>query len=194
MINNIDIKGIFSRVKSLVVTPAKEWNKIKSEEQATKELFYGFAFPLLAICSAFIFFGRIMEDGFIIAIKCFLVSFLSMATAMYTGAKILKEMTNSNNNTTETDCFKMIIYSSSVFCLFHGFSGLFGSHTVISNLLILTQFIAVWTIWNGTKPIIKTNKSNKTGFTLIIALLIFLLPMVLEKLLTVVFNIPIAEF
>lgn len=194
MKNNIDIKSIFSRVKTLVINPSREWNKIKTEEPETKELFYFFAFPFLAICSAFIFVGSFMEDGLIIGIKSFFVSFLAMTLAMYTGAKILKEMTNSNQHTSEADCFKMIIYSSSVFCLFHGFSGLFGSHTIISNLLVLTQFIAVWTIWNGTMPIIKTKKTNKTGYTLIIALLIFLLPLALEKLLSIVFGIPIVVF
>lgn len=194
MKNNIDIKQIFSRVKTLVINPAKEWNKIKSEEPSTKELFYDFAFPFLAVCSAFIFLGRFMEDGLITGFKCFLVSFISMSTGMYAGAKILKEMTASNENTTESDCFKMVIYSSSVFCLFHGFSGLFGSHSILSNLLILTQFIAVWTIWYGTKPIIKTTKNNKTGYTLIISLLIILLPLIMEKLLTIIFIIPVAEF
>jgi len=193
MKNKIEIKRIFSRVKTLVVNPSKEWNKIKMEESNTKDLFYDFAFPFLAICSTFVFLGRFMEDGFITGFKYFLVSFISMATGMYAGGRILKEMTSSNNEVSEIDCYKIIIYGSSVFCLFHGIAGFFGSHSIISNILVLTQFIAVWTIWTGTNPIIKTSKNNKTGYTLIISLLIFLLPLILEKLLTIVFIIPVAE-
>lgn len=194
MKNSINIKGIFSRVKSLVTTPAKEWNKIKSEQPTTKELFYDFAFPFTALCSFLIFIGRFIDDGFIIGIKWFVVSFMSMSLAMFLGAKILKEMTNTNKSTTETDCFKMVVYSASVFCVFHSFAGLFGAHSIISNILVLIQFVAVWTVWNGTKPIIKTSKANKTGYTLIISLLIFLLPLLLEKLFTIIFIIPVAEF
>lgn len=194
MKNNLDIKRIFSRVKTLVINPSKEWNKIKNEDSGTKDLFYDFAFPFIAICSSFVFLGRFIEDGFLTGFKCFLVSFISMTSGMYVGGRILKEMTASNKNVSQIDCFKLIIYSSSVFCLFHGISRFFGTNSILSNILILTQFLAIWTIWTGTNPIIKTNKNNKTGYTLIISLIIFLLPLVLEKLLTIVFSIPVAEF
>ncbi len=193
MRKNIDIKGIFLRVKTFVVNPSKEWSKIKSEESNTKDLFYDFAFPFIAICSTFVFIGRFMEDGFITGFKCFLVTFISMITGMYAGSRILNEMISSNTDVSEIDCYKMMIYGSSVFCLFHGIAGFFGSHSIISNFLVITQFIAVWTIWTGTNPIIKTTKNNKTGYTLIISLLIILLPLILEKLLTIVFIIPVAE-
>ncbi len=194
MRNYINIKRILLRVKTLIINPSKEWNKIKAEEHTTKELFYNFVFPFLALCSLLIFVGGFLAGGLLIGIKSLFGSFIAMTLSMYTGSKILKEITNSYENTTEKDCFKMIIYSSSVFCLFHSLSGLLSVLSILSNLFGLTQFIAVWTIWNGIKPIMKTNKSNLTGFTFVIALLTLLLPLVLEKLLAVVLGIPIAEF
>lgn len=187
------MKKTFYRIKNLIIDSKREWYVIDNEVISRKKQFKEFVTPFAILCSVIVFIGQIIEDDFFTSFKYFSASFITILLSIYCSFLILKEITNSNKSIEERDCENMVIYSSAVFFVFHSFAYLFNDDSIIRSLLTIAQFVCIITIWNGVGTIIKVNRSNKTGYTAIIALLITVIPSIIEQLLYIILNIQIAS-
>lgn len=193
MKNHIDIKRIAYRIKGLTATPSKEWQAVSLENYSIKDMFYHYAIPLIFAGSLLIFLGRFFDSGFLIALKSFLVCSLSSIGAIFAGGKLLSEITVGDKDNNETDSFKIIIYSYSIFFIIHSVAEFIGTQTILGNILILSQLFTIRVIWTGIVPVLKTAE-KQVSYTIISSVLIYIIPVILEKMLSILFMIPAAEF
>lgn len=183
----------FTRFINLIIRTKKEWELIAQEEKSTKSLFISFAIPIILFCSAFAFTGAyIHSKNLTTGIAQFFVSFLSLNLGLYSAAKIIILLSpNFQLQIKAETIFKLVIYSGIVFCLFHGLSKLFNSYSFLNQICLLCELYFIRVLWLGTSPLLPIAENKKPGFTIMASLLILVLPLIFERMFSILFKLPV---
>jgi hypothetical protein len=186
-----DIKNFLVRIKNLIVDSKAEWKKIEKEDKSKKQLLRDFLIPMASFCGIISFTSSIFEYQLYTSITILVITIATIFAGTYSCILILKEV-RTKSDITEGGCEKMIIYSASVFFIFHSLTNVFDEGSILRALLQLSQFLCVIPVWGGLGTIIKTKASNKAGFAVLIVLLITIIPSIFEKLLSIILDVPLA--
>jgi magnesium-transporting ATPase (P-type) len=191
MIRYTDIKIFFIRIKNLILDSKTEWHKIKKEDKTNKELIRSFLIPFALLCGTISFLSHIFENEIYASACIFITNIATIFAGVFCSIFILREIT-SNSEIKDTDCNKMILYSSAVFFLLHSLAYFFEEGSILRAILQLAQFLCIIPVWNGLGIIMKVKPSNKAGYAVLIILLITIIPSIFEKLFSIILDVPIA--
>ncbi len=188
-----NIKNSFSRWLNLLLDPKKEWEIIAQEVNTVKSIFINFAFPIIAICSLLSFTGSLIHTGSLrISISQLAVSFLSLYLAFFAAGKMIKLLApNFILEIKYVTIYQLIIYSGSIFCLFHGLAKLFTSDSLLNQISLVFELYFIRVLWLGLSPLLTISENKKPGFIITASLLILVLPLIFERMFSIIFRLPV---
>lgn len=188
-----NILNSFSRWFNLLISPAREWAVIAKESNPVPSIFITFSFPVTAICSLISFCGALLHTGsFSIGIAQFFISFLSLNIGFYTSGKMIKLLApNFQLQIQSETIYPLIIYSGAIFCLFHSLAKLFTPYSFLNQISLVFELYFIRVLWLGISPLLPISKNKKSGFTIMASLLILILPLLFERMFSIIFKLPI---
>ncbi|MFA8432954.1 MAG: YIP1 family protein [Marinifilaceae bacterium] len=194
-IHSINLTHVFHRTRSIILNPKAEWDIIAQKEQNKKELYLNYALPLISICSLLAFSGILINYSDLThALSQMLIVFLSLSGGLFLAATIIKELApNFNGSKNENRNFMLVIYAASIFCIFHSAANMFSLFSFFRQLFLLVELYFIRLFWLGISPLLQMPENKKAGFTLISALIILIIPLILERMLSILFNVPIVS-
>ncbi|PKQ65133.1 hypothetical protein BZG02_04715 [Labilibaculum filiforme] len=183
----------FSRWQHLLLDPKKEWKAIAQEKTNMKSIFIQFAFPVVAICSLLSFIGVLIHTGSISnSISQLVVSFISLNLGFYTVGKMIELLApNFQLQIKLSTIYQLIIYSGAVFCLFHGLAKLFSPYSFLNQICLVFELYFIRVLWLGISQLLNISENKKPGFTIVVSLLILVLPLIFERMFSVIFKLPV---
>lgn len=183
----------FYRLAKLLHNPKMEWNTIAQENSSIKTLFLSFAIPVIAVCAIVSCFGVLIHTKSIgISLSQLFVSFLSLNVGLFCAAKIILLLApNFQLKIAPRIIFQLIIYSGAVFCLFHGIAKLFSPYSFLNQISLLFELYFIRILWIGTKPLLPIAENKKPGFTIMASLFILVLPLLFERMFSIIFKLPV---
>lgn len=188
-----NIKYFLSRWIKLLIDPKKEWDTIAQEIITVKSIFISFAFPVIAVCSLLSFAGGLIHTRSLsIGISQLAVSFLSLHLAFFIAEKLIKLLApNFQLKIKSETIYQLIIYSGSIFCLFHGLAKLFPTYSFLNQICLVFELYFIRVLWLGISPLLSISENKKPGFTIMASLLILVLPLIFERMFSIIFKLPI---
>lgn len=188
-----NIKHSFTRWFKLLIDPKREWEIIAQEQTTVKSIFISFAFPVIAVCSLLSFSGGLIHTKSLsIASSQFAVSFLSLNLAFYSAGKLIKLLApNFQLEIKPATIYQLIIFSGSIFCMFHGLSKLFSTYSFLNQICLVFELYFIRILWLGISPLIPIAENKKAGFTIMGSLLILVLPLLFERMFSIIFKLPV---
>jgi hypothetical protein len=192
-IHSKNTKYFLSRWLKLLIDPKKEWDLIAQEINTVKSIFISFAFPVIAVCSLLSFAGSLIHTGSLsIGISQLAVSFLSLNLAFFVAGKLIKLLTpNFQLEIKSETIYQLIIYSGSIFCLFHGLAKLFPTYSFLNQICLVFELYFIRILWLGISPLLLISENKKPGFTIMASLLILVLPLIFERMFSIIFKLPV---
>jgi len=188
-----DLSLTLKKTKNILISPHQYWLELANIEEQKKDLYIHYALPLIGMCSLFVFVGTLVNfQNITHAFTQMISTFISLTAGIYLSTLIIKLMAPSfQASSNENRNFMLVIYSTSIFCIFHSIANTFSYFSFYRQLFILFELYFVRLLWLGATPILHIPEKKKAGFTLISGLIILSIPMILEKLLSYILQIPI---
>ncbi len=188
-----NILNSFTRWLNLLISPAIEWEVIAKETYRVQSIFITFLFPVTAICSAISFAGALIHSGsLLIGISQFFISFLSLNLGFYASGKMIKLMApNFQLQIKSESIYPLIIYSGAIFCLFHSLAKLFTPYSFLNQISLVFELYFIRVLWLGISPLLPISQNKKAGFTIMVSLLILILPLLFERMFSIIFKLPV---
>lgn len=183
----------FTRWLNLLIMPEKEWEIIAQEKSTVKSIFIRFAFPIITFCSLLSFIGVFIHTNNLgNAISQLLVSFISLNLGLYiTGKMVMLLAPNFQLKIKYETIYQLIIYGGSIFCLFHSTAKLFHTNSFLDQMCLVFELYFIRVLWLGISPLFLISKNKKTSFTIMASLLILILPIIFERMFSIIFKLPI---
>lgn len=181
-------REIFQQTKELLITPAEAWPKVSREPNSVKALFRSFVVPQAVAMSVVVFLFSLFRYSIFFAFLYAVANVLALSLGIWVSYLIAREVLNSKLPDADNIALNLTVYSASVFIVFHSLAVAFGSGffgqllTIVSLIFIRTLYIGV----NQTLP-----ASQRTNFMVILCLSIICFTVIFNKILTVVFMIPV---
>ncbi|MDK2979526.1 MAG: hypothetical protein PWP52_2240 [Bacteroidales bacterium] len=176
----MDLNRIVKRIRSFILSPSQEWEKIAQEKATNKNLVIQYIIPVILFSSLFIFAGRILNwedhsagNGALAVLSFLLIAFFTL----YLSAFIINELLpkfDADKNLNRT--FKLIIFSSLPALIVYGISS-FHPQMGFLNYVSLYSIVLYW---RGVKPLLGLPADKLTGFALISLLIIGALLMIIS--------------
>lgn len=200
---NQDLKGImnylqtfihsFIRLRNLLFSTTNEWEIIALENKKTNALFFSFAFPIIAFSALLSFVGiALYSKSWGIGISQFFVTFLALNIGLFVSAKIIQLLTpNFQIQVKDEKIFQLIIYSASIFCLFHGMAKLFLTLGFLHQICLVLKLYFIRALWQGSKALLPLHENKRPSFIIMASLLVIVIPIIFERLFSIIFNLPV---
>lgn len=176
-------KGLFYRLKNLVLSPQKEWHKIHQEDKSVNEVLTEFALPLIGICAIATFLNIVfnrLEVNFELALKHAVVAFSALFGSLYLSWFIFRFLLSKFKIAGNSNfAFRVVAYSSGLFYLI----------TIVTNLLPelfflqLASVYSLYIIWYSIGDNTVGLQERQFTITVIVAVLIHFIPFFVKKFL-----------
>lgn len=186
----IDIRYLYDRTKKLLLQPETEWQIIDKEYNNVKDLFQAYVIPLSLIVSLIVLILSFFHYTAIQAICYAIINLLSTTTGIWLCYIIAREYLNNKIRNADNTALNLTVYSASVFVVFHSISVAFVSG-FFSQLMSLISLIFIRTLYIGIKKNTDIPADQKTNMLIITILSIICIPVILKKILMIIFHIPV---
>lgn len=158
-----------------------------------KSIFIHFAFLVIAVCSLISSIGALIHtENLSIGISQFIVSFISLNLGFLTTGKMIELLApNFQLQIKPSSIYQLIVYSGAVFCLFHSLAKLFSPYSFLNQICLVFELYFIRVLWLGISPLLPIAENKKPGFTIVASLLILVLPLIFERMFSVIFKLPV---
>lgn len=185
-----DINHIINRIKKLLLTPEPEWQKIRQEKIAGSRLFCFFIIYPSAIVSICTFLLRLLYGSIGVAVSWGIINFIASVAGSYICFRLTREYLSNKIQDADTISLKLSIYSSVIFIVFHSFSIGFADNFA-GDLTAILSLLSLRTLYTGLNTISLLNDRYRKSAVIIIGLLVICTPIIITRLLTIIFRIPV---
>ena len=180
----LDIKGIFTRPRKLLLHPEMEWQVIGRENIEGIELFKNFLVPLSVLSSVCAILLRLLSTSPLYAIGTGIILFMASVMGSYIAYRVSREYLSNNRM-----ALRLAVYSSAVFIPFHCLSSGF-SEGFISQLMAICSLLCLRTLHVGLNQLTALDVQYRKSAIVIIGLLVIVSPIIIQQLLMIMFRIP----
>ena len=181
----LDIKGIFTRPRKLLLHPETEWQVIGRENIEGIELFKNFLVPLSVLSSACAILLRLLSTSPLYAIGTGIILFMGS----YIAYRVTREYLSNKVAEANRMALRLAVYSSAVFIPFHCLSSGF-SEGFISQLMAICSLLCLRTLYVGLNQLTALDVQYRKSAIVIIGLLVIVSPIIIQQLLMIMFRIP----
>ena len=181
----LDIKGIFTRPRKLLLHPETEWQVIGREDIEGIELFKNFLVPLSVLSSI----CAILSTSPLYAIGTGIILFIASVVGSYIAYRVSREYLSNKVTKANWMALRLAVYSSAVFIPFHCLSSGF-SEGFISQLMAICSLLCLRTLYVGLNQLTALDVQYRKSAIVIIGLLVIVSPIIIQQLLMIMFRIP----
>lgn len=191
--NSKSVLNSIFRTRNLLLSTKNEWERIASETSIINDLFRNFAFPVTFLCAIIASIGTyIHSQDAIIALSKLFVDIFALNLGIYGAAKLILLLSPSFQLSIKDDLvFTLVVYSSSIFCVFHGIAQLFSPYSFLNQISLLLELYFIRILWIGTESLLPINNSKRPGFIVMASLLILVIPLIFERMFSILFRLPL---
>ena len=161
----LDIKGIFTRPRKLLLHPETEWQVIGRENIEGIELFKNFLVPLSVLSSVCAILLRLLSTSPLYAIGIGIILFMASVVGSYIAYRVTREYLINKVAEANRMALHLAVYSSAVFIPFHCLSC-------------------------GLNQLTALDVQYRKSAIVIIGLLVIVSPIIIQQLLMIMFRIP----
>lgn len=184
----IQIKHIYKRTREIIFSPSEYWNKVQNQHTNTKDAIYNYFVPIIILCSVLHFVIKLLYTTFSQALGLAIVNFASSIAGIWLAYLLIRELLCNKLNYRSSTAFNLTLYSATVFLLFHSIGTSFGN-LFIGQLLTFCSFIFIRTLYIGINTLLELPSNQKTNTLIICSLSIICFPIIISKLLMIIFRI-----
>lgn len=169
--------------------PEAEWQTVREEKINGLELFRNYLVPLSAAGSACTFILQLWSNMLLYAFATALITFVASVVGTYITYRVTKEYLLNKIDSAGKIALHLSIYCSGVFIIFHclaeGMSGGF-----LGQLMAVFSLLCLRTLYLGLGQITGLNSQYRKSAIIIIGALVILSPVIIQRLLMIIFRIP----
>jgi hypothetical protein len=176
----MDFNQIISRAKNIILSPASEWEAIKTEAKPSKDVLMNYVLPfvlLVAICQiagSLVF--HMSYFSLSVSLLSALIAIIVPIASIYISAWIITELAPSFGSHKNFDsAFSLVAYSSTALFVASAASGLIPL-LGISVILSLFGLYSLYLLYLGFTPIMGTPEDKKVVY-FIVSLVIYIAAM-----------------
>lgn len=190
MMNKMELNFWFKRISQLLLYPSQEWERIREKTTERDTLFRTFFIPFCLIVSGMVLLLGLLRLNFFHAFGYALIDLTSNLLSVYVVFLLIREYLNGKTPDSDNTTLTITVYSSVVFLLFHSLSAVLGSN-FLGQLTSLFSLFFLRTLYVGIYTIADLTSSQKTNLFIITSLAIIFIPVIIHKLLMILFHIPV---
>lgn len=185
-----DLEFWLKRTRQLLLRPRYEWQKIVTEERDPQSLFRFYFLPACLFSSLLLFIGCSIQHNLLYATGFAIINLLSAFGGIYVVYLLTREYLNGKMDGSDNTALILCVYSAVIFILFHSLSlglgnNFFGQLTGVISLLFLR------TLYTGIYFLEELPVGLKTNLFIIMSLSVIFIPVILSRLLMILFHIPV---
>lgn len=184
----IQYQNIYERTRGMILTPSERWNRIRNRHTDAKEAIHSYFVPVILLCSILYFPISLLNTTFLQALGLSIINFASSLLGTFLAYLLIREFLCNKLNCRTSTAFNLTLYSATVFLLFHSLGAAFGN-LFIGQLLTLCSFIFIRTLYTGINALLNIPANQKTNTLIIASLSIICFPIIISKLLMIIFRI-----
>lgn len=189
MMNRKEFAFWIKRIGQLLLHPSDEWCKIRKESIGKETLFRTFFIPFCILTAAIVFIISLFRLNFFHALGYGLINLSSSISSVYVVYLLIREYLSGKSFSSGNTALTLTMYSSVIFLLFHNLSIALGSN-FFGQLMGLISLIFLRTLYTGIYATIELTTNQKTNLFIITSLAIIFIPVLIRKLLMILFHIP----
>ncbi|WP_251621107.1 hypothetical protein [Odoribacter lunatus] len=189
MQNGNDIKFWFQTIRRFLLHPTEAWNHIPENFSGNNALFSKRFLSFCIAISFIVLLFSLIRLNFLHAIIYGLIAFASDFFGIYLVYLLIREYLIGKEQIPVNTTLSLIVYSSVIFLLFHNLSFTFGGN-FIGQLLNLISLLFLRTLYTGINQTIELTTVQKTNLFIVTGLAIIFIPVIIHKLLTILFHLP----
>lgn len=183
-------KEIFLQTKELLMMPAEAWPKISRESNSAKALFRSFVLPQAIAMSVIVLLFSLFRYSVFFAFLNAVANVLALSCGIWVSYLIAREVLNNKIADADNIALKLTVYSTSVFTVFHSLAVAFGNG-FFGQLLTIVSLIFIRTLYIGVNQTETLPANQRTNFMVIVCLSVICFTVIFNKILTVIFMIPV---
>ena len=184
----INFRYIYERTRQLLLDPKQEWTVIGDEYNNPKDMFRDYLIPLSVIVSVIVLLFGFLHYTILEAFFSGLINLVSTTAGTWVCFLICREYMNKTDQT-ETTALQLTVYSSALFILFHSLATAFGNG-FFGQLMSLSSLLFIRTLYIGIHKTSDLQSAQKKNLLIIMILSIICIPVIMKKILMIIFNIP----
>lgn len=189
MMKKSDIKGIYARTKEMLLHPDTEWQAVKRENTSGAEIFREYLVPLTSIGAACTLVLQLLHTPPLYAFAIAAITFVASVGGTYITYRVTREYLTDKIAEANAVALRLSVYCSSIFIVFHCLSrGM--PEGFLCQLLGLLSLLSLRTLYIGINQMTALNVQLRKSTLVIAGLFIVLSPMIIQRLLVVIFRIP----
>lgn len=175
-------KSIVSRAKAIVLSPKREWEGIKTEDESNANIILRYALPFLILAAIAKFIGyyrSYLSINYIISSS--ILELVIGIVALVISAIVINQLANSfGSKPNLNSAFKLVVYSYTPTFL----------ASIIANVSIYLAWVgllglySVYIFWSGISTMMETPEDKKIGYVVVSALIIIIISIVLATFIT----------
>lgn len=190
MMNKMELNFWLKRIRRLLLRPSREWNDIREEPTEKGTLFRRFFIPFCIALSFAVLFVSLLRLSFFYAFGYALLNLISNLSGTYVVFLFIREYLNGKSPHSENTALHLTVFSATIFLFFHSLSAAFGSNFP-GQLTGLLSLIFLRTLYTGVYITADLATPQKNNLFIITGLAIIFIPVIIHKLLMILFHIPV---
>jgi len=190
-INKI-IKIILS-IRDILLNTKDKWLKIESSKILSSRIYLEYALPIYIFSAMLSFIGAYFNSyTWYFCILKMISVFTSLSLGVFMSATLIQYIAPKKlKSKHKTQYFKLVIYSVTILAIFKGIGNLFPPFSFFKQITLLGELYFIRIFWLGIEPMLQLKENKKISFLIISCLIISVSIMMTEKIINMIFNIPI---
>lgn len=189
MKKKIDYKNIWTRTKAMLLASRREWPAAHKENIPDKQLFREYLLPLAASGAACVFILLLLRGNIWTAIGMAAINFVSVLAGWFITHRLTREYLVSKLENARQIALHLATYGYGVYIVFHCLSDGLGGH-FLGQVMEVASFLCIHTLYVGLETLPELNPKHRNNVLIISAVLMLVIPAIVERLLTIIFQIP----
>jgi hypothetical protein len=186
----MDINVIISRAKNLILSPASEWEVIKTEAKPSNDILVNYAIPFVVLVGVCKIVGSLLfHMSYFNLTSSFLSAIIAIVVplgTLYFSAWIISELAGSFGSQKNFDAaFRLTAYAFTASYIASAAAGLIPL-IGISTIFSLCGLYSFYILYTGFTPMMATPEDKKAGYFLISLLVIIVAMVIFSMVLTLI--------
>lgn len=186
----IQYHDIYKRTRGMIFTPVECWSEIQKKRTDTKDAIRSYFIPAISLYSILYFPISLSSNTFLQALGLAAINFISSLTGTWLAYWLIREFLTNKLDCRASTAFNLTLYSAAVFLLFHSLGAASGN-LFIGQFLTFCSFIFIRTLYYGINTLLDIPANQKTNTLIIASLSIICFPIIISKLLMIIFRISV---
>lgn len=186
----MDFNQIISRAKNIILSPASEWEAIKTESKPSNDILINYALPFVVLVGICKIVGSLLFHMSYFSLTNSLldaiIAIIVPLGSLYISAWIISELAPSFSSQKNFNAaFRLVAYSYTALYVASAAAGLLPIRG-LSFLLSLCGLYSLYLFYTGCTPMMSTPEDKKIGYIIVSIVVTFVVMVIISFILTLI--------